>query len=154
MKPDRVVVVCDVPRRRDCLNTLFAPFLRTEHPFWYESQRRRDAEVTWPMPCWREDLSSTRWPTYAESMGADITRRPPRISGMMHASVFIRIFCAGYGGSCFEANETVFVLNSSRWSPPSRSRRCSWCSAFQGVVEAMVPQGSVGAGIRSGDREA
>src|SRR5256885_7894191 len=77
-----------------------------------------------------------------ECMGADINDVRRGIGHDARIGFQFLFPGAGYGGSCFERNETVFVLNSpSVAAEPIEDTFAAPGERFQGdVVEAVVPE--------------
>ncbi len=113
MKPDRVVVGVRRPEVAEVLRELYAPFLRTENPFLVMSPESAEMTKYAANAMLATKISFiNEMANLSERLGADINdvRR-----GMGHdARIGFQFLFpgAGYGGSCFEAGETVFALNS------------------------------------------
>jgi len=110
MKPDRVVVGVRRPEVAQTLQELYAPFLRTEHPFLVMSPE--SAEMTKYVA---NAMLSTKisfineMANLCESMGADINDVRRGIGHDVRIGFQFLFPGAGYGGSCFPKDVRALV---------------------------------------------
>jgi UDPglucose 6-dehydrogenase len=111
-KPDRVVVGVRRPEVAQVLQELYAPFLRTERPFL--AMTPESAEMTKYVA---NAMLATKisfineMANLCEKVGADINDVRRGIGHDVRIGFQFLFPGAGYGGSCFEADETVFTLD-------------------------------------------
>jgi len=144
MKPDRVVVGVRRPEVAEVLHELYAPFLRTERPFLVMSPESAEMTKYAANAMLATKISYiNEMANLCEHMGADINDVRRGIGHDARIGFQFLFPGAGYGGSCFESQETVFTLNSPNVAAESleevfaeEGRR------FQGdAVDVLVPEG-------------
>ncbi len=113
MKPDRVVVGVRRPEVGETLRELYAPFLRTERPFLVMSPESAEMTKYVANAMLATKISFiNEMANLCERMGADVNEVRRGIGHDTRIGFQFLFPGVGYGGSCFEADETVFVLNS------------------------------------------
>jgi UDPglucose 6-dehydrogenase len=109
-KPDRVVVGVRRPEVGDVLHELYAPFLRTERPFLVMSPESAEMTKYVANAMLATKISFiNEMANLCERMGANINDVRRGIGHDARIGFQFLFPGAGYGGSCFEADETVFV---------------------------------------------
>jgi UDPglucose 6-dehydrogenase len=143
MKPDRVVVGVRRPEVAAVLQELYAPFLRTERPFLVMSPESAEMTKYAANAMLATKISYiNEMANLCERMGADINDVRRGIGHDARIGFQFLFPGAGYGGSCFESEETVFVLNSPTVATESLQTVFDHGGQhFQGdTVEAIVPE--------------
>ena len=119
MKPDRVVVGVRRPEVGEVLHELYAPFLRTEHPFLVMSPESAEMTKYAANAMLATKISFiNEMANFCEALGADINdvRR-----GMGHdARIGFQFLFpgAGYGGSCFPKDVRALLSMSGQLDRP------------------------------------
>jgi UDPglucose 6-dehydrogenase len=115
MKPDRVVVGVRRPEAAKVLQELYAPFLRTERPFLVMSPESAEMTKYVANAMLATKISFiNEMANLCERLGADVNDVRRGIGHDARIGFQFLFPGAGYGGSCFEGNETVFVEHNGR----------------------------------------
>jgi UDPglucose 6-dehydrogenase len=113
MRPDRVVVGVRRAAAAEKLRELYAPFLRTERPFLVMSPESAEMTKYVANAMLAAKISFiNEMANLCERMGADINDVRRGIGHDARIGFQFLFPGAGFGGSCFEGEETVFILNS------------------------------------------
>jgi UDPglucose 6-dehydrogenase len=114
MRPDRVVVGVRRPEVGKVLHDLYAPFLRTEHPFLAMSPESAEMTKYVANAMLATKISFiNEMANLCERMGADINDVRRGIGHDARIGFQFLFPGSGYGGSCFEGDETVFVSDGT-----------------------------------------
>src|SRR5204862_824263 len=109
MKPDRVVVGVRRPEVGEMLRELYAPFLRTERPFLVMSPESAEMTKYAANAMLATKISYiNEMANLCERVGADINDVRRGIGHDARIGFQFLFPGAGYGGSCFTPEETVF----------------------------------------------
>jgi UDP-glucose 6-dehydrogenase len=135
MKPDRVVVGVRRPEVGEVLRELYAPVLRTENPFLVMSPESAEMTKYVANAMLATKISFiNEMANLCERLGADIDDVRRGIGHDERIGFPLLFPGAGYGGSCFEGDESVFVLNSpTAAAQPLRE-------VFSGAGEPVSPE--------------
>src|SRR5439155_4737583 len=97
----------------ETLRELYAPFLRTERPFLVMTPESAEMTKYAANAMLATKISYiNEMANLCERMGADINDVRRGIGHDARIGFQFLFPGAGYGGSCFESQETVFILNS------------------------------------------
>jgi UDPglucose 6-dehydrogenase len=143
MRPDRVVVGVRRPAVGELLHELYAPFLRTERPFLVMSPESAEMTKYVANAMLATKISFiNEMANLCEKVGADINDVRRGIGHDERIGFQFLFPGAGYGGSCFEAVETVFTLNSPNIAAEVLADVFAGAGppADQEGVEVVVPQ--------------
>jgi UDPglucose 6-dehydrogenase len=143
MKPDRVVVGVRTPQAAEVLQELYAPFLRTERPFLVMSPESAEMTKYVANAMLATKISFiNEMANLCERMGADVNEVRRGIGHDARIGFQFLFPGAGYGGSCFESDETVFILNSPNVATESLETVFAGAGKpLQGdVVEVVLPR--------------
>ncbi len=110
MKPDRVVVGVRRPEVGEILRELYAPFLRTEHPFLVMSPESAEATKYVANAMLSTKISFiNEMANLCECMGADINHVRRGIGHDARIGFQFLFPGAGYGGSCFPKDVRALI---------------------------------------------
>ncbi len=113
LKPDRVVVGVRRPEIGEVLRELYAPFLRTERPFLVMSPESAEMTKYAANAMLATKISYiNEMANLCEKVGADINDVRRGIGHDARIGFQFLFPGAGYGGSCFEGDETVFTVDA------------------------------------------
>jgi UDPglucose 6-dehydrogenase len=111
MKPDRVVVGVRKPEVGEALHELYAPFLRTERPFIVMTPESAEMTKYAANAMLATKISFiNEMANLCDRLGADINDVRKGIGHDQRIGFQFLFPGPGYGGSCFAAEETVFVV--------------------------------------------
>jgi UDPglucose 6-dehydrogenase len=110
MKPDRVVVGVRKPEVGEVLRELYAPFLRTERPFLVMTPESAEMTKYAANAMLATKISFiNEMANLCDKLGADINDVRRGIGHDQRIGFQFLFPGPGYGGSCFEGGETLFV---------------------------------------------
>jgi UDPglucose 6-dehydrogenase len=134
-KPDRVVVGVRRAQVADVLRELYAPFLRTERPFLVMSPESAEMTKYAANAMLATKISYiNEMANLCERVGADINDVRRGIGHDARIGFQFLFPGAGYGGSCFEGQETLFVVDEAAGVT---------ATSFQILFERMVHRSTV-----------
>ncbi len=120
MKPDRVVVGVRRPEVAEVLKELYAPFLRTEHPFLVMSPESAEMTKYAANAMLATKISYiNEMANLCERMGADINDVRKGIGHDSRIGFQFLFPGAGYGGSCFPKDIRALLCMSKQQAMPS-----------------------------------
>jgi UDPglucose 6-dehydrogenase len=115
MKPDRVVIGVRRPEAAQLLRDLYGPFLRTERPFLVMSPESAEMTKYAANAMLATKISFiNEIANFCERLGADINDVRRGIGHDERIGFQFLFPGVGYGGSCFEGSESVFVYRDGR----------------------------------------
>ena len=113
MRPDRIIVGCDDHRATLLLRALYAPFNRNRDRLIEMDVRSAELTKYAANAMLATKISfMNEIANLAERLGADVEKVRVGIGADPRIGYHFIYPGAGYGGSCFEAGETIFALNS------------------------------------------
>jgi UDPglucose 6-dehydrogenase len=119
MKPDRVVVGVRRPEVAEVLRQLYAPFLRTEHPFLVMSPESAEMTKYVANAMLATKISFiNEMSNLCERMGADINDVRRGIGHDVRIGFQFLFPGAGYGGSCFPKDVSALIHMSRTLDVP------------------------------------
>jgi UDPglucose 6-dehydrogenase len=121
MKPDRVVVGVRRPEVADVLRELYAPFLRTEHPFLVMSPESAEMTKYVANAMLATKISFiNEMANLCERVGADINDVRRGIGHDARIGFQFLFPGAGYGGSCFPKDVQALIYTARSAGLPAR----------------------------------
>ncbi|MBL8800012.1 MAG: nucleotide sugar dehydrogenase [Planctomycetia bacterium] len=130
MKPDRVVVGVRRPEAAELLRDLYGPFLRTERPFLVMSPESAEMTKYAANAMLATKISFiNEIANFCEHLGADINDVRRGIGHDERIGFQFLFPGVGYGGSCFEGQESVFVCREGRLAVESFQQLIDSCRA-------------------------
>ena len=119
MKPDRVVVGVRRPEVGEVLHELYAPFLRTEHPFLVMSPESAEMTKYAANAMLATKISFiNEMANFCEALGADINDVRRGIGHDARIGFQFLFPGAGYGGSCFPKDVRALLSMSGQLDRP------------------------------------
>src|SRR5579859_6999588 len=119
MKPDRVVIGVRRPEVAEVLKELYAPFLRTEHPFLVMSPESAEMTKYVANAMLATKISFiNEMANLCERMGADINDVRRGIGHDVRIGFQFLFPGAGYGGSCFPKDIRALIYLSNQFDMP------------------------------------
>jgi UDPglucose 6-dehydrogenase len=119
MKPDRVVVGVRRPEVGEILHELYAPFLRTEHPFLVMSPESAEMTKYAANAMLATKISFiNEMANFCEALGADINDVRRGIGHDARIGFQFLFPGAGYGGSCFPKDVRALLSMSGQLDRP------------------------------------
>jgi UDP-glucose 6-dehydrogenase len=145
MKPDRVVVGVRRPEAGQLLRDLYGPFLRTERPFLMMSPESAEMTKYAANAMLATKISFiNEIANFCERLGADINDVRRGIGHDERIGFQFLFPGVGYGGSCFEGSEQVFIANQNSLHPVSLESvfKRAWKREFGGKQDwtYLLPQ--------------
>src|SRR5205085_5449527 len=115
MKPDRVVVGVRRPEVAEVLRELYAPFLRTEHPFLVTTPESAEMTKYIANAMLATKISFiNEMANLCERVGADINEVRRGIGHDERIGFQFLFPGAGYGGSCFPKDVRAIIVMANR----------------------------------------
>jgi UDPglucose 6-dehydrogenase len=121
MKPDRVVVGVRRPEVAEVLHELYAPFLRTEHPFLVMSPESAEMTKYVANAMLATKISFiNEMANLCERVGADVNEVRRGIGHDVRIGFQFLFPGAGYGGSCFPKDVRALISMANTFDVPVR----------------------------------